>query len=332
MTKKSIKDLNLIFPDVPPAREISDVVAENQAWNDDRLVRPEEIPGLDGSRVCAFNVISLPAWLAVARAAGVPVIEAVEIASFPTQDYLRAMDGTPGPGLEPFNTFVSAWVASNPGHLLRMEQVSPHDIKYDLSAGRKPGEGMIESPDGKRFVDLFDSRFYDTLLDLGEDQIRCFARRYVEPVTRKGDFRGAEGVWPVEFRVFVENGKIIGVANYYPQISLDREPEIVEAVRASLEMSQRIIDRMAEMSLTAGSKTMFPPLPKGDVPPQNFTLDFFLSQEAGILFLEGGPEGLRFAHPCSFLSNEHGVRGLAGVALGQDRDIVSIEDFLRAKT
>ena len=44
--------------------------------------------------------------------------------------------------------------------------------------------------------------------------------------------------YPVEYRAYVEDGKLLGISNYYPQRPLPHVPEHIKAVS---EMTQRFI-------------------------------------------------------------------------------------------
>ncbi|MBW3243250.1 hypothetical protein KUV57_11135 [Epibacterium sp. DP7N7-1] len=332
--------------DAERMKEIKKVTSEAGDWVRDHLVPSKLILERSSNDApAAMNIISLPAWLAVAERAGVPMVEAREIASMRTVDYILAMDNLGKEAeIEAFSEKIVSQLKD--GEILRLEQVAPGDVKYELSqgnslSGSNPSSpatnGLIRGSDGKLFPDIFGERFYTTLLDLGHDTIRAFARPFIQPLVATGTFpRGSErdGVWPVEFRVFVKDGEITGIANYYRQMDLDDQANIPDdiiksAVNRSLEATRAMIATMYELGMTVDNKAMSDSFKDRGWKwgGMDFTLDFLQAEDGRVLFLEGGPPGLHYADPCAFLTEGAERIHLNGVALSTLRAPISLEDW-----
>ncbi|MSU91895.1 hypothetical protein GE300_20255 [Rhodobacteraceae bacterium 2CG4] len=302
--------------------------ARSAAWTEGNLISPEEIRDRQqGGAPARFNVISLPAWIELASRAGVEAIPLRQIAEMPTSEYVLTMDHlTNGKRITEFENQVLGGL--RPGEILRFEQVAPMEVKAALAAGGEISAGLIDGVDGRRFPAMYDERFYSTLLDLGAPKIRAYARPFVQPALAEGELNGRDGKWPVEFRVFVVDGEITGVANYYRQMHLDEQRDLGEdgirsAVDGSLEAAKAMLAEMARLGLTVGSQRLAPEPEHGG----DFTLDFLLAEDGRVLFLEGGPAGLSFADPCAFLTDGAREISLEGVALSARRPPVPFEDW-----
>ena len=303
------------FPSLPDSDEIAAAVAEatartraTRAWTQATCLHPEEItarrPEGDPAR---FNLLSLPAWLAVAARAGVAAIPAREIAVLDLSVFQAALDKDPAAGaqLDAFEQDILARLG--PEDILRFEQVAPADLKHALSTGRGTCRGTFRTPAGQERIDFEDPRFVDTLLDLGMDAVRAYARpRYPARMIPAGD-----GQWPLEFRVFVIEGTVTGLSAYYPQAPVS--PETAgQAAAAALDQAERIRQTLESLRLGVGNGALCNdggPLDPDDprpawMPstwgPQHLTLDFLIRQDGTPVFLEGGPGGLLTAHPCCF--------------------------------
>ncbi|MCE5224392.1 MAG: cell division cycle 123 family protein, partial [Porphyromonadaceae bacterium] len=101
-----------------------------------------------------------------------------------------------------------------------------------------------------------------------------------------------ENRYPVEFRVFVQDGEILGVSNYYPQMNLSEE--YTQYAEESIEITKKLL---------------------GTTP--SFTADYILTENYELLYLEGGPPHLMCggAHMCCFKPGE-----ISGVALTNRRE------------
>lgn len=145
------------------------------------------------------------------------------------------------------------------------------------------------------------------------------ARYFVGPDPhRHGTPFAGKGVWPAEWRAFVEGGVVVGVSNYYGWCGeVSREnAEIALEVR---NLAQRIVDRALETKMfprymdvefarmnehpkVKENATMQAALEVFGRETVSCTLDFIETKDRGLMLLEGGPAHTPFGggHPCSF--------------------------------
>ena len=321
------------------------------AFHAERLVDPAAIGGRrPGEAPARHNLLSLPAWLAVAQAAGVPAIPALPLATLPVDDFFDLMDHCPDvPNLAAAHARGQAWALDvacslrafsdspgtyggwsyDQGTVLRFEQCAPGDLKAELSAGRRSLGWIPDAPRWDLAFDVWGERFMTTLMDLGTDTVRPYARPYVAPLAQDAVYEDTPGSWPVEFRVFVDNGRPVGVSAYYPQAPL--EDSFLPLARTALAQARKICAWMDDVRLGVGNASLCGdtgPGPDGHaapwVPdswgPQSFTLDFLVTRAPHgadrVLFLEGGPAGWDAAHPCCFQDQPWGTLSGIRLALG----------------
>lgn len=139
---------------------------------------------------------------------------------------------------------------------------------------------------------------------------------YDDPHRRETPLRGP-GVWPAEWRAFVENGEVVGVSSYYSWIG-EATPENARIAVAVRGKAQAIADKASELGMwprymdieflrlaTSPAITEDPRVQEG---LKRFgrnavacTLDFIETEE-GLKLLEGGPANTPFGggHPCGF--------------------------------
>lgn len=140
-------------------------------------------------------------------------------------------------------------------------------------------------------------------------------RTYVgEDPHRHGSMFAGKGIWPCEWRVFIERGKVVGVANYYAWNG-EANAENAEMAFAARDLAQRIADeavrtgavpQFMDIELVRDGKLSEDPaarrlLDKFGADQVSGTLDF-METENGLMLLEGGPPHTPFggAHPCAF--------------------------------
>lgn len=314
------------------------------AWTRD-LADPTDIASRDEtSAPQRMNLLSLPAWLAVAEAADIPFIPARPLAEICAERFRVSLDFHSGDRAYP--DFLKAIVDGlAKGEMVRMEQVAPHHIKSTLAYGEEMTSG-VEEFDGDLIIDLYEDRFLTTFLDLGADRVRAFARPIVQPMMIEGEFEGRTGRWPAEFRVFVENGEVVGISNYYPQVDMDASAFALQ-IETALAYAQRMLDAMDARRIGVGNHSLAPDMhpqpgqtagftPKAWVPAhwdrQDWTLDFMVLEDGSVTFLEGGPAGMRAAHPCCFLQEGRDMSPdfLHGVAVSLTAPILPLADFAAA--
>jgi hypothetical protein len=313
------------------------------AWTRERLIDPADIltraPGADAAQL---NLLSLPAWLAVAQRAGINHIPARLLADLDAETYIEVFDAPEGAAADAYSTFHNQILNDlAEDEMVRMEQVAPRDIKGLMSQGLSMSSGLIDMYDGGRYLDLHEDRFYVTFKDLGADRVRAYARPIVTPAMIDGCFRGENGRWPAEFRVYVESGRVVGISNYYPQVTMDPD-QFREAARDAYAAAQAMLNTMNTLHLGVGGHSLCPDRGPKDVMeqtpdwmpniwgPQSFTLDFMVLDTGEITFLEGGPAGLSSAHPCCFFQEGREVEPdyLHGVAWSDTDPITPLSDLI----
>ncbi|SOC26099.1 hypothetical protein [Thalassospira xiamenensis] len=173
----------------------------------------------------------------------------------------------------------------------------------------------------RRRIDVADARLVSSVVTgpVSDEQIYVArpwitAARWFEGIDphRGMDGPAGRGRWPAEWRVFVERGEVIGVANYYGWTDA-MSPESAKMALEAKALAERIIDVAQHRSavpvhpdfevqtLNAERKTLLRErFPEGSF---NCTLDF-IESENGLLLLEGGPAfhpKMGGGHPCAFL-------------------------------
>ena len=272
-----------------------------------------------------FCPLSLRDWLRICRQCRVPHVPAKHVVSFETND-VKYFD-TKGPHqtrLQKALRVIEEYQLE--GHMMRWDHCSEASVKSGMAEKEFEWHKLY----GK--ITLGDVRAFDLLFDYPYFENPIWRRPWV-PIEIIDGF-------PVEYRVFVENGELKGISNYYLQRPLPengehiaqityyvavlihflREHEFKLPVKQEMESYQKAMQQFAlrkpgakdakkeadHVSFTAD----FLVLEKGYDPP------FFVSDDADeverrVLFLEGGPpfsSGL--ADPCCFDPSE-GISGIA---------------------
>lgn len=185
-----------------------------------------------------------------------------------------------------------------PDEMLRWDCCAGLDIKHGMSRGTVPGM------EGRKLYPM-EPRTFDILYEFPANEVSVFRRPWIQAKTLEG--------FPVEFRVFVEDGKPVGVANYYLQRDLPNTHEIHQAARQALSHTHAILQVMDD-------EGVFPSVQNQPRPQQVCaTLDFLLLDSGEVWFLEAGPGHHFGAHPCSFLQSDGKVAPMEGLSLGIDQ-------------
>jgi hypothetical protein len=167
-----------------------------------------------------------------------------------------------------------------------------------MSEGLEMTSGVETFLDGEKGIYLYEDRFYETLLDLAEENIRAYARPIMASNPIAGEVNGEKRNWDTEFRVYIQDGEVVGVSNYYPQVEMTPKAHAAPMLEA-VDMARHMIGFMKKHDILCDN-------PKYQAEGQiRCTLDFFQTKDGEMLLLEGGPEGLFGAHPCCFLGENH---------------------------
>ena len=207
------------------------------------------------------------------------------------------------------------------------------------------GPGWVRHGNRRR-VDATDQRFVSTGLGGHKPRLHYLARPWVRAARRNegpdphrhGTPFAGKGSWPCEWRVFVENGVVTGVASYYGWSGQATPLDARRALEA-VGLARRMVETMARLKLAprfAELEMLRAPTEAArvggahlsEIHPDRLallarypldgitcTLDFIEAETddgPGMLLLEGGPghTPLGGGHPCAFAG--HGVDGSRG--------------------
>ena len=131
-----------------------------------------------------------------------------------------------------------------------------------------------------------------------------------DDIHRAGSPVAGPGRWPCEWRCFIEDGIVIGVASYYGWASTGASPEDARQALRCAELAQRVaneavrqgaLPRYAEVEFARTHPDFTVKLERVARNKVGFTLDFIETKD-GPLMLEGGPPvtAVGGAHPCTF--------------------------------
>ena len=191
--------------------------------------------------------------------------------------------------------------------MLRWDCCAGYGVKASLGEGEMPS--LLDkqlTPD--------DPRAFDLLYDFPADEIAVVKRPWVDAQVIDG--------FPVEFRVFVEEGQPVAVANYYLQRDLPDTAALRQAAGQAVGYTQAILDALKQEGVV-------PAMPQQPNPQRAAaTLDLLVTPENTVLFLEAGPGHFFGAHPCAFLAPDgRSVAPLEGLRLGSTKASIPLVDL-----
>jgi len=210
-----------------------------------------------------------------------------------------------------------------------------------LAEGVEVGAGWVRVGNRPR-IDATDKRFIETFARGHKDRLHYLARPWVtaarygqgEDPHRHGSQFAGKGRWPMEWRCFVEGGRVTGVAAYYGWVGTVTPENAARALKAA-EAAQRVVDAALGLTLTprwmdiellrfASKEALSHPHLQETLdrfPADGFacTLDF-IETDQGMTLLEGGPPHTPIGggHPCAFAGFETRPNGACrtdGIAL-----------------
>lgn len=180
---------------------------------------------------------------------------------------------------------------------------APSMVRWDPCASLDLKMAMAERlPLGQEVrIDLAagDPRACDILMDYPSMCVPVWGRPWVSA-------RMIDG-FPVEFRVFVREGRIEGVSSYYPQRALPHNEQVLGWVADCQASVERLLAHLNEVGEYPWMLSYEGVVPPGRV---SATLDFIVDDAGHVLLLEAGPPSGCGAHPCAFID-----RPISGLAL-----------------
>ena len=247
-----------------------------------------------------FCPVSLGDWLSLCEEAEVPYVPAEKVAEFLRDDCVAFDQDIPDVQGRLRAVYEKLEAARQGGYMMRFDCCSVEALKYRLARGQPEWR--------EEFLDLpiDDMRAYEMIFAYPREVLPVWKRPWI--ATRIVD------AYPVEFRVFVQDGKVAGVSNYYPQRPLPEDSSHFFWAGEASGLALRLAD-------TAAGRVPFewPHSPwKAPATGVHFTADFLVTLDSRVLFLEGGPPHGLGAHPCCFRAGE-----IEGVAF-EDRNEESV--------
>lgn len=224
-----------------------------------------------------FNIVSLGAWIRLCEAVSMPCVPAEPVASIDIH-LLMNWDVEQGPALRQFFTTIER--AKRPNTMLRWDCCAPSDVKARMAAGKPAWSPALTD----RFT-IDDARAFTIVTEYPGDTMRVWRRPWMDAAVVDR--------YPVEYRVFVEAGAVIGISSYYPQRPLKQVDTMHDVLR---------LNAMAGILIRAldGHQIVHPPPDDRGPGGLSFTADFMRLRDGRLLFLEGGPAFGSGAHPCCF--------------------------------
>lgn len=213
------------------------------------------------------NVCSLGQWLDACKELGIEAIDAELIGAcwageIAAVGYGRYENEAP---IENLKKLMIGIPISDGSFMYRWDCCSSCDLKQEMGdSGRiKSARGLSVCADDPRLCNILEQ--WPPF-----SEVRFWKRPWVNAVYESG--------WPVEFRVFVEDSRVIGVSNYYPQRDLPES--FVPVAQAAMDMTLPLTEKASA-----------------------FTADWLLRlSDAKLVYLEGGPPHRTDggAHMCCF--------------------------------
>jgi len=219
-----------------------------------------------------LDVIDLGEWIDACKRQSVPHITAEKLGSCWAQELICAaygeVESAPIRNLDALMRDTVQHLDLSE-HMLRWSCCSTFDLKAAMDKDGRAG------PESRGAMNVDDPRFIGMLESDWQwmKPVTLYRRTWVEAMYH--------GSHPVEFRVFVENGDVVGVSNYYSQRGLPEE--YGKLAKRCKGMTQPLCNEASD-----------------------FTADWLVTPDCEVLFLEGGPPHRNAppaAHPCCFAPN-----------------------------
>ena len=233
-----------------------------------------------------FKIVSLDAWINLCRLANVPHVPAQRIACIPVEDLL-AFDRNPE--TESLQALRTA-LASAQDRAYEKFGWQKAMLRWDMCASALIKSTMAEGdsgwrPEMARDLPIDDMRTFDLIYEYPGNEIPVLLRPWVTAEEANG--------YPIEYRVFVAYGQIVGISSYYPQRPLKLDETTEDDVRQAHAMTKRLTEALRPPLAFPGRTGR-----NWEAESISFTADFIRTKSDGLLFLEAGPPYGGGAHPC----------------------------------
>ena len=231
-----------------------------------------------------FNVFALGDWLQLCEQVGIAHVPATRVATVAVEKLLQFDVPPADPDLVAF--FAAAEAAKQPNTILRWDACAPEIVKHRLSKGSPEWDAEI-----LEWFTIDDPRAFDILYAYPDGETSVWSRPWVTAAICEN--------YPIEYRVFVHNGDLVGVSNYYVQRPLcDAVGDPLGGVQHDVSESIALTERLAEaLPIPIRFGTAAQRVPSDS---RSFTADFMRLKSGELVFLEAGPPFGAGAHPCCF--------------------------------
>ena len=227
-----------------------------------------------------FNVVSLGDWLWLCRKIDVKTVPAIRVATTTVDLLLNFEKMADDENFKAF--FDTIEYVKEPNTMLRWDCCSPLSVKMQLQDGN-----WAWSQDVLDGFTILDPRAYEMIYDYPGGIMDVWKRPWIKAEIRDD--------YPVEYRVFVHEGEVVGVTNYYIQRRLGLNDTVHSEISDCISIAKRLIENID------------PPLKFQGWYFQNWkpdsksaSMDFIKTKEGEMIFLEGGPPFGANASPCCF--------------------------------
>lgn len=275
-----------------------------------------------------FEVRSLVNWIEIAKLSDVPHIPLKVIATVPTDVIDAIISEKPHPQSKTvFDTLMEGMESVPSSWMVRHDHSGSNDLKIAAAIGELPddgNEGVGWTTIGNRPIPKFwDERIVKSMAQSLSETQTFVARPWIKAKMRTGldphragtDLEDT-GSWPCEWRVYVMDGKVAGISNYYIQSEATGSESDFASVDKARQYTEEVIETLKRQNLLPfepmihqiqrSSKKVQEKMPLGSI---NFSLDFLETEDGDLVLLEGGPAYTPppyyyGAHPCAFKGKE----------------------------
>jgi hypothetical protein len=341
-THERIAGLRQRIHNMPEDMQRAEIDAElEKNWNE---VMGKAEKYVQGQNILAnggwFSTMSLGNWVTLCAEAGVEIVPSrLGAVINPLMIFDISMNGMTDRQMEAFSTFLQGFQDIAEDEIIRFDTSAPGEVKAIMALGRDSGaspawKGYTRNETGIVFPKVTDERLVTNLMENPENASPVWIRKWIEPVMMQGcrdtgyqnavipEDRMAEGetlpegtgdLFPCEWRVYVENGEIQAISNYYTAIDRGASEEDERTALAMAAEAKRATEALLTVIRETGAIPHHPRYEHRDgfdADGIHFSLDFLEARDDSapmgrrLVMIEGGPAHLRNpnwgAHPTCF--------------------------------